>query len=94
MNDDQIAQLPVGQKKFMFGKGESVDGIVPDKVRIDPETILVLDEIEEGKIARFTLINNLWTEVASLEEEQEASLGHVTVEIVKIEKEKVTFLLK
>ncbi len=89
----ELQQLKPGNKEFTLGK-EGIDEGIPDKIRIDPETIMILDDIEEKKIVRFTLINNLWTKVTSLEEEQEASLGHITIQVIKIQQEKATFLLK
>ena len=78
----ELQQLKPGNKEFTLGK-EGIDEGIPDKIRIDPE-----------KIVRFTLINNLWTKVTSLEEEQKASLGHITIQVIKIQQEKATFLLK
>ena len=90
----KIPELADGEKEFILGDYDGEDGEFPNKIRIDKETIVVLEEIEEETIARFTIINEMWTEVTSLEEGQEASLGHVTIQVTKIDGEKVTFALK
>lgn len=92
--EPQIPVLREGEKEFILGINEEGENKFFDKCRLDKETIIVLDAIEEAKIARFTIINNLWTEVSALEKEQEASLGHVTIQVVEIEKNFVRFLLK
>jgi GTPase len=95
MPKSEIPKLGTGKKEFVLGINEDGENKFTDKLRLDAETIIVLEGIEDNAtIARFTIINNLWTEVASLQVEQETSLGHVTVMIAAIEKNCVKFLLK
>jgi len=90
----KIPKLKNGVKVFTLGTAEGEE-LYTSKMRIDKNTIIVLDAVEDnGKIARFTIINDMWTEVSSLTEEEEASLGHITIQVLKITETTARFILK